>query len=161
VRSGIGCILVDPVGCLADFSTDEPRAYEDVVPALAALKDLGITVIAASSMSSDALTRFVQASGLNGFFDHVCGSASAGDATSDVLRRALGKTGIAPDRTLFITDNADGLVAARAAGVHGILMMNDPDEAMKLTAHKPAGGIVSLLELPDFVRFVSSAHLGG
>ena len=33
-------------------------------------------------------------------------------------------------------------------------MMNDPDEAMKLTALGPAGGIVSLHELPDFVRFV-------
>jgi HAD superfamily hydrolase (TIGR01509 family) len=155
VRSGIECILFDPVGCLADFSTDEPRAYEDVVPALAALKELGITLIAASSLSGDELTRFVEASGLNGFFDDVCGSASSGDATSDILSRALGKTGIAPDRTLFITDNAAGLAAARDAGVYGILMMNDPDEAMRLTSHKPAGGIVSLLELPDFVRFVS------
>jgi FMN phosphatase YigB (HAD superfamily) len=80
---------------------------------------------------------------------------SAGDATSEVLRRALGETEIAPDRALFITDNAAGVVGARDAGVHGILMMNDPDEAMRLTSHKPAGGIVSLLELPDFVRFVS------
>ncbi len=44
--------------------------------------------------------------------------------------------------------------AARAAGVHPILMMNDPDEAMRLTSLNPAGGIVSLHELPDFVRFL-------
>jgi hypothetical protein len=33
-------------------------------------------------------------------------------------------------------------------------MMNDPDEAMRLTALDPAGGIVSLHELPDFVRLL-------
>ena len=32
------------------------------------------------------------------------------------------------------------------------------DEAMRLTALDPAGGIVSLHELPDFVRFVSSGQ---
>jgi hypothetical protein len=37
-----------------------------------------------------------------------------------------------------------------------ILMMNDPDEAMRLTACKRAGGIVSPHELPDFVRFVAA-----
>jgi hypothetical protein len=34
--------------------------------------------------------------------------------------------------------------------------MNDPDEAQRLTTHNPAGGIVSLLELPDFIRFVEA-----
>jgi hypothetical protein len=43
-------------------------------------------------------------------------------------------------------------------GVNAILMMNDPDEAMKLTAHEPAGGIVSLHELPDFVRLVAAEN---
>jgi hypothetical protein len=39
-----------------------------------------------------------------------------------------------------------------ASRVKAILMMNDPDEAMKLTTPGPTGGIVSLHELPDFVR---------
>ena len=37
-----------------------------------------------------------------------------------------------------------------------ILLMHDPDEAMRLVANNPAGGIVSLLELPDFIRFCRS-----
>jgi hypothetical protein len=34
-------------------------------------------------------------------------------------------------------------------------MMNDPDEAMRLAEYNPAG-IVSLHELPDFIRLVGS-----
>lgn len=56
--------------------------------------------------------------------------------------------------TMYVTDNADGLARAKAAGMIAVLLMNDPDEARRLTAHDPAGGIVSLLELPDFVRLV-------
>jgi len=37
-------------------------------------------------------------------------------------------------------------------------MMNDPDEARRLTAHNPAGGIVSLHELPDFIRLVAAEN---
>jgi hypothetical protein len=57
---------------------------------------------------------------------------------------------------LFLADTEAGVRAAQTAGVNPILMMNDPDEAMRLTACNPAGGIVSLHELPDFVRFVAA-----
>ena len=65
-------------------------------------------------------------------------------------------TNAAPDQTLYITDNAEGLAKAKSAGMIPILLMHNPDEAMRLTANNPAGGIVSLLELPDFIRFVSA-----
>ncbi len=61
-----------------------------------------------------------------------------------------------PAETLYITDNAEGLVKARTAGMIPILLMHNPDEAMRLVANNPAGGIVSLLELPDFIRFVAA-----
>ena len=35
---------------------------------------------------------------------------------------------------------------------------NDPDEARRLTTHEPAGGIVSLHELPDFIRLVAAEN---
>jgi FMN phosphatase YigB (HAD superfamily) len=62
----------------------------------------------------------------------------------------------APEHTMYVTDNADGLAKAKAAGMIPILLMNDPDEARRLTAHDPAGGIVSLIELPDFVRLIAA-----
>ena len=158
----IDAIIFEPVGSLTDSLLAPP--YDDARPALTELKALGLTLIAASLLPQNELTRFLDSSGLRGFFDGVSTvEATRGDRGA-MLRNALDAAQIAPDHALFITDSADGLAAARAAGVHGILMMNDPDEAMKLTAHNPAGGIVSLLELPDLVRFVSaghSAHFGG
>jgi hypothetical protein len=67
--------------------------------------------------------------------------------------KAVTDRGLEPARVRFFTDT-EGLDAAGRVGVKAILMMNDPDEAMKLTTRGPTGGIVSLHELPDFVRFV-------
>ncbi len=61
-----------------------------------------------------------------------------------------------PDQTMYITKNAEGLVRAKTAGMIPILLMHDPDEAMRLVANNPAGAIVSLLELPDFIRYVAA-----
>ncbi|HKE82445.1 MAG TPA: HAD family hydrolase [Vicinamibacterales bacterium] len=158
----VDAIIFEPLGSLTDSPSAPP--YDDAVPALTELKALGLTLIAASSLPHDELTSFLDSSGLRGFFDGVSSAESTAGDRGVMLREALASAQIAPDHALFITDSADGLAAARAAGVHGVLMMNDPDEAMKLTAHNPAGGIVSLLELPDLVRFVSatrSAYFGG
>lgn len=76
-------------------------------------------------------------------------------ASAASLREAVAAAALAADRVIYLTDNEAGIRAAKDAGVAPVLMMNDPDEAMRLTALDPAGGIVSLLELPDFVRFVS------
>jgi hypothetical protein len=101
----VKAILFEP-GCLADAD----GVYEDVLPAFAELKAMGIQL----NIAAD------------------------------------------PDETMYITDNAEGLAKAKAAGMIPILLMHNPDEAMRLVANKPAGGIVSLLELPDFIRFVAA-----
>ena len=59
---------------------------------------------------------------------------------------------------MFLTDTAEGLQIANALGLNSILMMNDPDEAMRLAAQDPSGGIVSLHELPDFIRLVAAEN---
>ena len=61
-----------------------------------------------------------------------------------------------PSQTMYITETREGLLAAKSRGLISILLMSDPDEAMKLTALEPDGAIVSLLELPDFVRLLRS-----
>jgi hypothetical protein len=99
-------------------------AYEDAAPALAELDALGVKTIQVASLSPATLTRAIAAASLS------------------------------PDRVICLTDTEQGIRAAREAGVQPVLMMNDPDEAMRLTAFNPAGGIVSLQELPDFVRFL-------
>ena len=99
--------------------------YPDAADAIAALDALGVRLIEVVSASAES------------------------------LREAVAAGSLAADRVIYLTDNEAGIRAAKDAGVAPVLMMNDPDEAMRLTALDPAGGIVSLLELPDFVRFVS------
>ena len=53
---------------------------------------------------------------------------------------------------------AEGLKVANSVGVTSILMMNDPDEARRLAMHNPSAGIVSLHELPDFLRLVAAEN---
>lgn len=98
--------------------------YEDAGPALAELDALGVKMIAVTSLSEAELTQ------------------------------AVTEAELTADRVICLTDTEQGIRAARAAGVQPVLMMNDPDEAMRLTSLNPAGGIVSLHELPDLVRLI-------
>jgi hypothetical protein len=61
-----------------------------------------------------------------------------------------------PSQAMYITETKEGLLSAKSRGLISILLISDPDEAMKLTALEPDGAIVSLLELPDFVRLLRS-----
>ena len=100
------------------------QPYPDAVPALAELEALGVKVIPLPTLSVDA------------------------------LRTAVAGASLSADRVICLTDSEHGVLAAREAGVQPVLMMNDPDEAMRLTSLNPTGGIVSLHELPDFVRLL-------
>ena len=104
---------------------DAGEPYPDAASAIAELDALGVKLIEVTSTSPAA------------------------------LKEAVAAASLAADRVIYLTDNEAGIRAAKDAGMAPVLMMNDPDEAMRLTAFNPAGGIVSLLELPDFVRFVS------
>jgi hypothetical protein len=124
----IKAILFEP-GCLADAD----GTFEDVAPAFTELKAMGIQLHTAPYPSPLAHSVIL----LN--------RDSYGAATN-----------ADPDETLYITDNAEGLTKAKTAGMIPILLMHNPEEAMRLVANNPAGGVVSLLELPDFIRFVAA-----
>ena len=130
--------------------------YDDAAPSLHELAALGVTLIAASSLSEIALTRFLERAALGRFFHDRWSRDRAGGVGSVVLMKAVTVASLPPSRVLFLADTESSVRVAQQAGVNPILMMNDPDEAMRLTACKPAGGIVSLHELPDFVRFVAA-----
>jgi phosphoglycolate phosphatase-like HAD superfamily hydrolase len=110
---------------------EQGEMYEDAAPALAELAGLGVKLIAVTSLSEPELTK------------------------------AVTEAQLSADRVICLTDTEQGLLAARAAGVQPVLMMNDPDEAMRLTSLNPAGGIVSLHELPDLVRFIVTRSSSG
>ena len=132
------------------------RIYDDVFPALAELKAMGVRLSIASSLSREAVAAFLEAHSLSGFFSAVWSRDNAGGVKTAPLIRALQSARAKPQSELFLTDTAEGIAVAKTAGVNSILMMNDPDESRRLTAHNPAGGVVSLHELPDFVRLVKA-----
>ena len=131
--------------------------YEDVFPALSELQAMGIKLILASSLSRPAIERFLRGP-LKDFFSGVWDRDNSRGIKAVPLSRALAAASVPPQKTMFLADTAEPLKVARDLGINVILMMNDPDEARRLALHNPAGapagGIVSLRELPDFLRLL-------
>jgi len=128
--------------------------YEDVLPVLTELRTMGIRLVIASSLSRAAEISFVERHSLGEFFSGVW-TRDVGMKVPPLLG-ALSGASLAPGKTMFLTDTVEGIKVARSAGVHPVLMMNDPDEARRLAMHSPAGGVVSLHEIPDFIRLIAA-----
>jgi len=139
-------------------AVDQAGAYEDVIPALTELKAMGIQLFLTSSLSNAAITRFVAKNGLQEFFSAIWTRDNAAGIKSAPLRSAIAAALLNPEHVMYLTDTAEGLKVANSLGVISVLMMNDPDEARRLTTHGPSGGIVSLHELPDFIRLVAAEN---
>lgn len=154
------CKLLDEserktVEALEVRAVDGASVYEDVIPALQKLKAMGIRQVLTSSLSNVAVTRFLEKFPLSDFFPDVWNRDNSGGIKVVPLVKALIGTSLKPQHVMFLTDTLEGLKVAKEAGLNSILMMNDPDEARRLSMHDPAGGIVSLHELPDFIRLVA------
>jgi len=132
--------------------------YEDTVPALAELKAMGVHLSVASSLSNAAITRFLGKHALGEFFAGIWNRDNAGGIKAIPLVRALRAASLQPENAMFLTDTVEGIKVARAAEVHPVLMMNDPDEARRLAMHNPSGGVVSLHEIPDFIRLIAAQN---
>jgi phosphoglycolate phosphatase-like HAD superfamily hydrolase len=133
--------------------------YEDVTPTLSELRSMGIELLIASSLSSRAIERFLEKGRLREYFSSVWCRDNARGVKASPLQCALHEARLQPNQTMFLADTAEGLKVAQSVGVNSILMMNDPDESRRLATHNPSGGIVSLHELPDFIRFVAVKRL--
>jgi FMN phosphatase YigB (HAD superfamily) len=147
----------DTIEALEVQAVDGAVIYDDVLPALAELKAMGIKLCIASSLSSAAITRFL-AKCRPHEFDGVWSRDNAGGIKAAPLTRALEYASLRPEQTMFLTDTAEGLRVAESVGVNSVLMMNDPDESRRLAMLNPGGGIVSLHELPDFIRLVRAQN---
>jgi len=132
--------------------------YEDTGPALAELKAMGVHLSIASSLSNAAMTRFLGKHALGEFFAGIWNRDNAGGIKAIPLVRALRAASLQPENAMFLTDTVEGIKVARAAEVHPVLMMNDPDEARRLAMHNPSGGVVSLHEIPDFIRLIAAQN---
>jgi len=142
-------------------AVDAASIYEDVAPALAELKSMGIRLFVASSLSRRAASRFIERNALGEFLSGVRTRDDAGGVKSAPILDALARASLSREKTMFLTDTVEGIKVARSVGVHPILMMNDPDEAQRLAMHNPAGGVVSLHEMPDFIRLIAAQNQRG
>ncbi len=149
----------DTIEGLEVQAVDGAAIYDDVLPALGELKAMGVKLFIASSLSSAAITRFLAKCPHE--FDGVWNRDNAGGIKEAALTRALECASLSPEQTMFLTDTAEGLKVAESVGVNSVLMMNDPDESRRLAMLNPGGGIVSLHELPDFIRLVRAQNSGG
>jgi phosphoglycolate phosphatase-like HAD superfamily hydrolase len=139
-------------------AVERASLYEDVIPALSELKAMEIKLFIASSLSHTAIAHFLEKGGLHEFFSAVWTRDNAGGIKAAPLVSAITGASLKSQHTMFLTDTAEGLKVARSVGVNPILMMNDPDESRRLAMHNPAGGIVSLHELADFIRLVQAEN---
>lgn len=139
-------------------AVDATSVYEDVAPALSELKAMGVKLFVASSLSRVAVARFLDRHSLGSFFSDVWHRDNAGGVKAMPLQAAITSASLKPEHAMFLTDTLEGLKTAQATGIHPILMMNDPDEGRRLSMHNPSGGIVSLHELPDFIRLVAAEN---
>ena len=128
--------------------------YEDVLPALLELKAMNIKLFIASSLSHAAISRFLDDHSLRPIFAGSWDRDNSQGVKLVPIQAAIASANLKPDHTMFLADTLEGLKSAEACGVHPIAMMNDPDEGRRLAMHNPSGGIVSLHELPDFIRFL-------
>jgi phosphoglycolate phosphatase-like HAD superfamily hydrolase len=132
--------------------------YEDVLPALSELVAMNIQLLVASSLSGAAVESFLDRHSLDRFFSSVWHKGNSGGVKAAPLQAAVARACLNPKRVMFLADTLEGLKIAQTVGVHAILMMNDPDEGRRLAMHNPSGGIVSLHELPDFVRLLAAEN---
>ena len=133
-------------------------AYEDVMPALSELRSMHTRLAIASSLSGVAVRRFLDKFSLQEFFAEVWNRDNAGGIKTAPLGRAINSVSLDPQQIIFLSDTDEGLKVAKEAGVNSVLMMNYYEESRRLAMHDPAGGIVSLHELPDFIRLVAAEN---
>ncbi len=134
---------------------DRVELYEDVIPSLSELAEMGVGTLIASSLSAPAVAHFLDRFSLAGSFREVWNRDNSGGVKTHPLTRAMEGASFKPENVISLADTEEGLKTATDVGASSILMINDYDEGRRLAMYGPTGGIVSLHELPDFVRLVA------
>jgi putative hydrolase of the HAD superfamily len=102
-------------------------AYPDAVPALSALRERGLTLVAVSNWDC-SLPRVLERCGLDGLLDGTVTSAGAGARKPDpeIFEAALELAGCRPEEALHVGDTEEEDVAgAQAAGIRPLLIDRD------------------------------------
>jgi putative hydrolase of the HAD superfamily len=125
----------------------EFRPYPDVQPALAELRDRGVTLVIASNWDC-SLPDWLGPAGIMELVDGVVTSAEVGAPKPDprVFERALAVAGVAPSEALHVGDKVDNdLEGAAAAGVRGVLLQREGEPPPGVEAVRSLRDLAALL----------------
>jgi putative hydrolase of the HAD superfamily len=125
------------------------EAFEDAAPALEAIRERGIRVVAASNWDS-SLPEVLERVGLAGLLDGVVSSAVVGvtKPAPKLFRAALALAGADPSEALHVGDSLQNdVVGARSVGMQAILLVRDG----ATRGQDQVRSIRALTELPDLI----------
>jgi beta-phosphoglucomutase-like phosphatase (HAD superfamily) len=128
--------------------------YPDVRACLEELKQIGVAAYIVSSLSRAAVERFIARFSLADLFAGVVAREDAQGVMEAPLRRAIAETRLDPARLMVLVETAEAIAVANSLRLNAMLMINDYDEGRVLAERSPAGGLVSLAELPDALRLI-------
>jgi len=128
--------------------------YPDVGACLEELKQIGVAAYIVSSMSRAAVARFIEQFSLADMLTGVIAREDAQGVADAPLRRAIAETKLDPARLMVLVETAEAIAVANSLRLNAMLMINDYDEGRLLAERSPAGGLVSLAELPDALRLI-------
>jgi beta-phosphoglucomutase-like phosphatase (HAD superfamily) len=135
-------------------AVEHAELYEDVRWSLEGLKALGVATILATSLSRPAVARFIERHALADLLAGAVSRDEAGGVMAAVVRSVVDQAQLDPARIMVLADTAEGLDMIKRLGLNAMLMINEYDEGRALAERNPAGGIVSLAELPDALRVI-------
>lgn len=124
------------------------RVFADTVPALEALRSLGLRLAVLSNFGLN-LEALLQRWKLRDYFEFVVVSAAVGLAKPDprIFEQAVAAAALPRDRILYVGDHfGDDIEGARSAGLAAVLV----DRADR-HAERPCARIDTLLDLPRFI----------
>jgi putative hydrolase of the HAD superfamily len=131
------------------------QAFSDTLPALQALRDLGISMAVVSNFV-DTLPALCERSGIAGFFDVVVASVEAGAMKPDprIWGMALRRLGVRPEDAWHVGDNYwTDVLGARAAGLTPVLIDRDG-----MVPNPDCACVAGLEELVAMVRRLEEAE---
>jgi len=138
-------------------AVEQVELYEDVVPAFSELKNMGIKLLVASSLSGGSAHRFLERFALQNVFAAIWNRDNAGGIKKAPLVKAMESASLQPAHVITLVDTIESLNVAQELGTNSILMINDYEQGRRLALYEPTGGIVSLRELPDAIRLVAES----
>lgn len=105
----------------------KPRFSQEY--ALARLKESGRSLAVASNSITDTVHAMMARSHLDTYLDAMISAQDVrqGKPDPEIYEVAMSRLGVAPEETLVVEDNENGIKAATAAGAH-VLTVENPDE---------------------------------